>query len=339
MKSKVKWGVLGTANLHADPLLRVISSSRNAEVYAISEGDRFDSYEELLNDPGIDIVYMRLPIYLYHEWTIKAAKRKKHVLWEQPVALNAEEVEQVLAACRGNNVVFFESFFYDFHPQHEKVKELIRDQVIGAVKMMRTSFSYLPGNETRHAGFHTKLGEGVLFALAPHCVNAIRHILGSEPTSVFVSGVTDNHGVDMTVCGILNYPNKLCAVFDCSSDMMMRNEYEVIGTKGTIKASFAYRPDPNKGNGMLFVQTDNSTFEVTINDDQYIRAIEHISNCILTGTERSVSGENTRNNMKVIEAAQKSLKNGSVVSIKQAVKSEVDDWGAECGIAALFSRK
>lgn len=340
MKSKVKWGVLGTANLHDDPLLRAISSVTNGEVQAISDGDHFDSCEELLNDPSIDIVYIRLPINLYREWTIKAARHKKHVLWEQPGALNAEEAEQVLAACQEHNVTFFESFFCDFHPQHEKVKELIRDQLIGDVKMMRASFSYHPGNEMRHAGYHPKLEEGVLFTLGPYCVNAIRHILGGEPTSVVANGVADHHGVDMTVCGILNYPNNICAVFDCSSEMMMRNEYEVIGTKGRITASFAYRPDLNKGNGILCVQTNTSTFEITINDNQYVRAVEHISDCILTGTERSCPGENTRNNMKVIDAVHKSLKNGCVVSTRQAVtKREDDDWGAECGIAALFCRK
>lgn len=357
MEPKARWGVLGTTNMQVDPLLQAISSTANAEVYAIA-GDRFGSlitanhtlpdhtniikyyhsYEELLNDPHVDIVYIRLPINLYCEWSIKAASHKKHVLCEQPVAMNASEIKQVIDACQENKVIFHDAFLYDFHPQHEKVKELIRDQVIGDVRMMRSSYSFYLGDQERQAGSNPSVEEGVLYALGPSCVNSIRHILGSEPTSVVAYGVTDRYGVHRTVSGILKFANNVHAMFDCSFDTVMRNEYEVIGTKGTITASFAYRPDWNEGKGVLVVRTETSTYEIVVNDDQYIRAVEHICECLLHGTKRPSPWENTWKNMKVIDAVFDSLNNSSVVSKVQVVTREVDDWGAECGIAALLRR-
>src|SRR5690625_6951168 len=94
----------------------------------------YDSYEKLVDDTDIHSVYIPLPNHLKKEWTIKAAKKGKHILCEKPAALNADEVLEMKKACKENNVLFMEAFMYQYHPQHEFVKSLVESGEIGEVR-------------------------------------------------------------------------------------------------------------------------------------------------------------------------------------------------------------
>ena len=144
--------------------------------------------------------------------------------------------------------------------------------------------------------------------------------------------------MDQTVGVILNYPEHIYALVDCSSEMTMRNEYEVIGTKGVIKLPFAYRPDLNGGDGIILIQTEHTKTEIIIKDDRNLHLVEHISNCILQGTIAEYFGEYLWKNTKVIDAISQSLNNGStMMQVEHKIIAD-DGWGAECGLASFLKR-
>src|SRR5699024_3332432 len=178
----------------------------------------FSSYEALLEDPEIDAVYIPLPNGLHKEWVIKAAEKKKHVLCEKPVAITTEELEEMIAACEKNNVTFMEAFMYQFHPQHEKVKELIRDGSIGDVSFMNASFSFYLGDRT-NIRLNKNLGGGAMFDAGCYTLHAIRNILDQEPVSVYASANYHSElDVDLTMAGVLNFDNGLVTTFNTSFD-------------------------------------------------------------------------------------------------------------------------
>src|SRR5580698_9336006 len=114
IKRKIRWGVLGYARIARENVIPALLRSANAECHALASRDegklaefrtRFPGvqtcrgYEELLRDPAIDAVYIPLPNALHREWTIRAAEHGKHVLCEKPLALNAGEAREMIAAC------------------------------------------------------------------------------------------------------------------------------------------------------------------------------------------------------------------------------------------------
>ncbi|BDG36090.1 hypothetical protein PcaKH15_19960 [Parageobacillus caldoxylosilyticus] len=176
MERKVRWGIVSTVAIAKDVMIPAIHRADYAEVVAIaSESGRadqvaqelgipkaYDSYEKLLDDRDVDAVYIPLPNSMHAEWTIKAAKKKKHVLCEKPAALCEEDVRRMIEACEENGVLFMEAFMYQFHPQHERVKQRLASGEIGEVKYMRSHFSFYLQDRETNIRMNVELGGGEL---------------------------------------------------------------------------------------------------------------------------------------------------------------------------------
>src|SRR5438034_443307 len=152
----LRWGLLGTARINRAliPAIRAAARSRligvasrdpaRADAYAREwEIPRaFGSYERMLADPDIDVVYVSLPNHLHVEWACAAARRGKHVLCEKPLALDEAGVDQIVAAAAEGGVVVAEAFMYRHHAQTREVQRLVDDRAIGELRFIRGSFSF-----------------------------------------------------------------------------------------------------------------------------------------------------------------------------------------------------
>jgi D-xylose 1-dehydrogenase (NADP+, D-xylono-1,5-lactone-forming) len=332
-KQVINWGILSSAKIAQKAFIPAIRSVENARLVGIASSsgsakevaEEFDiptvyeSYEELLQDPTINAVYIPLPNALHAEWVIKAAEAKKHVLCEKPAALTKEEVVQMIESCKENDVLFMEAFMYQFHPQHERVKEIIASGEVGEVKFMRASFSFYMGEANGNIRLNKELGGGSIYDVGCYGIHAIRNILDIEPKSVFVNGEIDEaSGVEISSIGVMEMENGLKASFDCGFDRTFYAHYEVIGTKGTIEVPRAFRPDKEDGEGMIIIQDEEGNRrEEKVVGHQYPLQIEFFSNCIIKN-ERPLSLEQqTIANMKVIEACYKSLETGKKIELSK----------------------
>ncbi|MFF2446634.1 Gfo/Idh/MocA family protein [Neobacillus sp. NPDC058068] len=326
MGRKIKWGILSTATIAVEQVIPAIQQSSNGEVYAVASSSGkaadvaeqfhipnfYESYEELLKDSSIEAVYIPLPNNSHYEWTIKAARAKKHVLCEKPAALDPKKVEEMILACKNNGVIFMEGFMYRFHPQHKKVKELLTEKVIGDIKMVRAYFSFYMEDRVGNIRLNPNLGGGALYDIGCYCINSIRYILGTEPLNMAILGDMNPDGVDTSAAAVMLFPGNVYTAFMCSFDATLKHEYEIIGTKGTIRVPYAYRPDLNAGNGMVQIYLDNEYKEFIINGDQYLLEVEHFADCIINNREPSYTGEDSLANLKVIDSLIEKLTNQPV---------------------------
>src|SRR5512142_267830 len=137
--SKLRWGLLSTARINRS-VIPPIRSSQRSELRAVASRDivkareyakdwhiphAYGSYEELLADDGIDVIYNPLPNHLHAEWSIKAMRAGKHVLCDKPMALSLQEVDAMIAASQQYDRVLTEAFMYRTHPQTLKVQEIV----------------------------------------------------------------------------------------------------------------------------------------------------------------------------------------------------------------------
>lgn len=316
--AKVRFGILSTANIARKALIPAMKRAENAEVVAVaSESGKaeafaaeldiprhYDSYKELLNDPDIDAVYIPLPNQLHKEWAIEAAKAGKHVLCEKPAALTSQEVEEIAEVFKQHNVLFMEAFMYQFHPQHDRVKEIIASGEIGDLKLIRSTFSFAHDGNPANIRLNRELGGGAIYDIGCYTIHASRLITGEEPTDVKASATLHpEYGVDMTAAGTLTFPSGVLASFDCSFEQQYKAQYEAVGTNGSIFVKYAFRPDIEDGNGTIEINTTLGQRVETVQGDQYKLQVEQFADSVLTGAQLKYSIEETIKNMRVIERA------------------------------------
>ncbi|MGY3715166.1 Gfo/Idh/MocA family protein [Sutcliffiella cohnii] len=327
---KIKWGILSTARIARTQFIPAIDRAENAEVVAIASRNNkvhniarelnipraYESYEALLNDPDIDAVYIPLPNHLHKEWAISAIQKGKHVLSEKPATLTVEEAMEIKEALISSPVKYMEGFMYQFHPQHERVKEIIASGEIGTVKQFNSSFSFYLGDRENSIKMQKEYGGGSLYDVGCYPIHAARMILGSEPIELQAVSLNDlDSGVDLTTSTFMKFANNTIAKTESSIDMANRDEYEIIGTKGIIKVPHAFRPDKVGGVGTVIVEKDNEIREERFSGDIYRLEVEHFSKAILENCKISYGIDETINNMRVIDACWKSIYSAKLVTL------------------------
>lgn len=331
--SKLNWGILSTAGIAQQQLIPAIQRSSNAQVAAIATSSDIDkahqvaknfsiekvyeSYNALLDDPEIDVVYIPLPNHLHKEWSVAAGRKGKHVLCEKPAAITADEFEEIMKVFKEENVVFMEGFMYHFHPQHERVKEIIASGEIGDVSYMRVAHTFFMEDKETNVRLKYQEGGGSLYDIGCYAIHVIRNILEKEPLIADVNGVRQSEGIDTAAYGLFEFEDGMRATFDLSFDLIDRNEYEVVGEKGRILVPRAFRPDRQGGDGHVIVETEDQSRTEVHYIDQYRAQVEHLSQAVLTNDYALKNDhQNTLNNMRAIDACLESMNTGHRIKVK-----------------------
>jgi xylose dehydrogenase (NAD/NADP) len=209
---------------------------------AVASRSTAPSYDELLADPSIDAVYIPLPNALHAEWTIRAARAGKHVLCEKPMATTVAECERMLAACQEHGVTFMEGLMWRLHPQHARVRQLLAEDAIGAVRLFRATFGFAMLNPSGNVRLVPELGGGALWDLGVYCVDSARFLLGREPRAATASVWVDpRYGVDTNAVATLEMGDGgVLAEISASFDATSGQRYELIGEKGRITCDDAF---------------------------------------------------------------------------------------------------
>jgi xylose dehydrogenase (NAD/NADP) len=188
------------------------------------------SYEAVLEDPGVDAVYVALPNSMHVDWSIRALEAGKHVLCEKPMARAGEPVERAFDAAERAGRMLAEAFMWRHHPQARKLVELLPR--IGELRLVRAAFSFrLDGSgDLRQSGW---LEGGALMDVGCYCVSAARLVAG-EPVGVAGARVMGDEGADVRFSGLLRFAGDVLGQFDCAIDMAARHDLDVVGSEGAL---------------------------------------------------------------------------------------------------------
>ncbi|MDE3087861.1 MAG: Gfo/Idh/MocA family oxidoreductase [Chloroflexota bacterium] len=327
---KLRWGILSTGRIGIKALLPAIRESQNGVVAAIASRDlktaqdaakangiprAFGSYDALLESPDIDAVYIPLPNSLHKDWTIRAAERGKHVLCEKPFALNASEVDEMIAAAKQHRVLLMEAFMYRFHPQFAQVQELIARGAIGAVQIIRCAFCFYLDN-LDNIRLKKDLGGGALMDVGCYCVNMARGIAGAEPLEVRADAVIgETSQVDETLTAILRFPKGIVAHFDASFRTDYREWLDIQGSEGRIELPRPIKPQSAGGGEFFLYHGEDCETIVTPFANHYQLMVEHFADAVMHGTPLRYPPELDRANMRVIDALYESARTGQTVNL------------------------
>lgn len=330
MTEKVKWGILGAANIAVKKVIPAMQSSKFCDIAAIAsrslekaEGAARDlniqkfygSYEELLNDREIDAIYNPLPNNLHVEWTIKAAEAGKHVLCEKPLALTAREAEKLIEVRDRTGVKIEEAFMVRSHPQWLAVRDLIGENRIGKLSAMTMFFSYF-NDDTSNIRNQTETGGGALMDIGCYCVNLPRFITGEEPGKVAALIERDDAtGIDKLTTAMLDFPS--ChSTFTCSTRLAPFQRMQFFGDKERIEVEIPVNI-PVDSPTRIYVDDGSDLYSRNIEiieipaANQYTIQGDLFSRAIIENSEPASSLEDSVKNMAVIDAIFRAAETGN----------------------------
>jgi predicted dehydrogenase len=336
ISTKVRWGVLSTANIGLKKVIPAMQQGQYSSVAAIASRDlataqaaaaalgipvAYGSYEELLADPNIDAIYNPLPNHLHVPWTIKAAESGKHVLCEKPLGMSAGEAETLLAVRARTGVKIGEGFMIRSFPQWHRLRQLLDEGRIGELRSVSGFFSYFnvnPDNIRNRAD----IGGGALMDIGCYMIHASRYGFAQEPTRVIslIDRDPQMH-TDRLTSAILEFPGGH-SIFTCSTQLIPFQRIHFLGTRGRIEIEIPVNAPPDRPTRIFIDSTGDLSGSGIATEtfppcDQYTLQGDAFSKAILEDTQVPVSLEDGIANMAVIDAVFASAISGKWESLRR----------------------
>lgn len=315
------------AECRASRLTALVSGSpekarRYAARYGVPEKNLYDyrSFDAIKDNPDIDIVYVILPNGLHHEFTLRAAAAGKHVMCEKPMANTAAEAQEMVAACRAAGRKLMIGYRSRFEATNREAIRIVRAGEIGAARVVAAEHGFdIRPNQWRLD--RALAGGGSMMDIGIYSLQAARYLTGEEPVLVSAVDTTDRTDprfaqVEDTVLFQLRFPSGATA--NCvSAYSSHHNRYRVTGSKGWIEAEPA---TAYEGNRLRLNQDwrtrDHPAPPTALN--QFSAQLDHLSECVMSGDEPIVSGEEGLRDMRIIEAIYTSAREGRAVALSVA---------------------
>ena len=313
----LNWGLIGAGDIarkRIAPALRDLpncelvpicrSNSSLAESFAKEFGAKkwFADWRELVDDPAIDAVYLATPVFLPAEQTIYAANAGKHILCEKPMALNVKECDEMINACKANNVKLGIAYYSRFYPVITRIKEIIESGEIGKVSICQVNaFEYFEPSEDNPRRWlldKTKSGGGPLMDFGCHRIELLTHLFGEiKETKSIISNNIFKREVEDTATAILEFSNGLNAVLTIAhSAIEPQDTLHIFGTKGSIHVSIL-----NSGELKLRLGNNETIENHPPNPNFHLPLIEEFTEAILQGKQPEITGETGREINRIIE--------------------------------------
>jgi predicted dehydrogenase len=308
-------GVLGAAGIAPAAILRpvlrqggdvrvaAVASRRNAREYADEHGIEraYDSYQALLDDPLIDLVYNALPPAFHAVWTVAALEAGKHVLCEKPFTMNAAEAEEVVAAAARTGRRAIEAFHDHYHPLSAEVRSFLAGGGVGTVRAVRAVFeASIPFDPSsiRHV---PEVGGGALMDLGCYPVHWVRSLFG-EPEVIQASAQQGPLGADVAIAAELALPGGIGATVSAGmvEGTPLRSDLEVLGDQGVLLVQNIVFP--SRGHSIT-VERDGLPYASTVaGRETYDHQLEAVLAALASGTPLPTEGADSVANMRTIDA-------------------------------------
>ena len=313
---KIKWGVLGTAGIAKKCTIPGMLQADNCHLYAIAgrKAEKveayvkqfgfekgYTSYDELLDDPEVEAVYIPLSNDIHKEWTIKALNKKKHVLCEKPMAPTAAEAEEMIAAANENGVILMEAFAYLHSPFIQAIKDVVDAGTIGEITYIESAF-LTPGYTLENIRVRKETFGGSVYDIGCYCTTLIQWMLGEEPSEIQAVAEFTEQKIDIHTNVIMKYPSGARASVSCGmciGDGNRIDRWTICGTKGKIVSTEQFNGD---GELKFEIYTADGCEVRTVSTPQnYSLEVAQLGRCITDGETPHVSNAFTVANAKVLD--------------------------------------
>ncbi len=314
----INWGVIGTAGIAKGQTIPGMQLAGNCHLYAIAGRDPakvqafvqqfgfekgYGSYEELLEDPAVEAVYIPLPNTLHFEWVKKALEHGKHVLCEKPLVPTAKEAEELFRIAKENGVFLMEAFAYLHSPWVAAIKSEIEQGTVGTIRYMESQF-VTSDYDLSNIRMRKETNGGCTYDLGCYTTTMIQWMMGRLPEKIRAIAEFSPQGVDVLTSAIFTYEDGAKAMMNCGMVLATEQNHRIDqlrieGTRGTILSTGEFN---GCGDMSYTIVRDGKREEKSVSVRQnYALEVEQFGRCITDGEQPHVTAEFTIGNLSTIE--------------------------------------
>ncbi len=294
--STLRWGIIATGNIagsmaaaleqvpEAEMVAVASRSLEAAERFASSWGipRRYDSYEAMVGDDDVDVVYVATPHAFHRENVIAALRAGKHVLCEKPLTLNAAQAAECTALARARGLFLMEAVWMRFFPAITRLSAAVRDGAVGEVELLQADFCLDIPFDPANRLFNLDLGGGALLDLGIYPLSFATMLLGA-PQTVEGEARVGATGVDETNSITLEFASGAIAQLASSSRSYKPHTAHVIGREGRIEIPEFFHPS----RFVIHRGSDREEMQFPIRGNGYVHEVEEVHRCIRAGLTES----------------------------------------------------
>lgn len=298
MSKTINWGILGCGKI-ADKFAQDLTLLENTKLIAVASRSKeraesfgakhsalrtYGSYEELVNDDTIDVIYIATRHPLHYSSTMLCLNHNKNVLCEKPFAMNRSEVQNMINLATEKKLFLMEALWSRFLPAIEKMKSLIEEGLIGEVKIIQADFGFKAMQDSSNRLFNKTLGGGSLLDIGIYPLFISQLILGI-PSNINANAIFTSSGIDESCGMILKYDSGALAVLYSTFTSTTTNEAFVHGTKGTLKLHNRF----HQSSQLSFIKNEKTIeiFDLPLIGLGYAHEIMHVNECLASGLTQS----------------------------------------------------
>jgi len=288
-------------------------AERWKEQYGIPEKNiyNYETFDEIADNPDIDVIYIVLPPSMHAEYSIRAAQAGKHVWCEKPMALTVKECQSMIDAADKAGVKLSIGYRMHHEPNTQRIMQIAEEKPFGPIRLVTASAGYYDGRSD-HWKQKKEMGGGAMYDMGVYPLNAARYTTGEEPISVMAQHFTNRPEiyteVDETTLFQLEFPSAAAAQCATSFGMSM-NFLKVIYAEGRaeLEPFSAY-------SGVKGATSGDITLDATL-DNQQARQMDDDALAIINNQPVLVPGEVGLRDIRVVEAVYKSARTGKKVTL------------------------
>ncbi len=294
---KVNWGILGPGSI-AHKFAEAIQVVKKAQLIAVGSRSqeragafaekynieyRYGSYEELLKNPEIDVIYVATPHTFHKKYSILSLEAGKSVLCEKPLAINVNEMSEMRECARVNKVFLMEAMWTRFLPVVKKVREWISDKRIGDIQMVKADFGFRADRDPESRLFNLALGGGALLDVGVYTISFASMIFQERPSSIKTTVKKGKTGVDEQTSIILGYEKGEQALLSCAIRTNLPHDAIIIGTEGYIEIPGFWHAEEAK----IFTEGEEEIVKIPLRKNGFEYEIKEVTDCIQAGKNES----------------------------------------------------
>ena len=311
----VKWGIIGAGQISAK-FAKALNSLDHTELTAIASRDlnkaidfagrfhvkkMYGSYEEMIKDPEIDVIYIGTPHTQHKEHAELCMKNGKAVLCEKPFTINYSEAMELIDLAKSNNVFLMEAMWTKFLPTTRIVKQWIENKIIGDIKYMNVTFGFRSEFDSQHRLFNPKLGGGALLDVGVYTISYAIYLMGKFPDKIAGTAHIGQSGVDEMNVITLKYNDGMLADLSSAISVSTGNDAVIVGDRGRIVVPNFWTAESAEAYDANDKLVDSFFHPFTSNG--YVYEAEEVNRCIMEGKKQSdiIPWKDTLEIMKIMD--------------------------------------
>ncbi|OSQ43178.1 Gfo/Idh/MocA family protein [Marivita geojedonensis] len=254
--SELRWGILGAAKFAREQMAPAIHAAKRSKLTMLATSDPakaepframdsdlrvVDSYDAVLADPGVDAVYIPLPNSLHVEWTRRALEAGKHVLTEKPIAMQADEIDDLIAVRDRTGLVAAEAYMVVHHPQWHQVRDWVQGGAIGQLLRVNATFTYDNSSDPGNIRNTVETGGGSLPDIGVYTLGCTRFVTGQEPERILFADIRRENGVEVRAEAVAQFDGFTLTSLT-SMRMALYQNVSFHGSEGVIEVTAPFNP-------------------------------------------------------------------------------------------------